>query len=887
MFDSFYKKNNGPFLCVPWLILLLVVNLNLRTVAEEKAGSDWWSLQQVERPEIPEIKNKEWVRNPIDNFVLAKLEKEGLDPAPEADDRSLTRRLYFDLIGLPPGPDSSPEIDELLASPHYGERWARHWLDVARYGESNGFEYDQLRPNAWTYRDWVIDALNKDMPYDRFTRLQIAGDVIEPNNPDAIIATGFLVCGAFDGLKPSGDKQRKIMRQDEMEDLVGTVSQTFLGLTVHCARCHDHKFDPVPQKEYYQMASALGGVHRGDRDVPASGNPTNLKQKKDLLQKRLENGDQKIRELILKENKSAKRNNEGPQPIARWTFDKDLKDQIGNIHGKALGGARINDGALELDGKSAYVMTGPINRNMKAKTLQAWVKLNNLDQRGGAVMSMQSNDAKTFDAIVFGEREPKRWMAGSEGYSRTQSFGGEEENRAKDEFTHVAIVYKADGHITAYRNGKPYGKTYKSGSVDFSSGNYQVLFGMRHGTKAGSNLMLSGKIDRAQLYDKALTAEEIAMTSNGNFVSEAELVARLRPEQKIVRESWKTEIAKIDKELSKMKKRKVYAVRPSKAPVTHLLVRGSPFELGDEVSAGGVQSVTGSISSNFGLGPDAPDAERRKKLATWISAPDNPLFARVIVNRLWHYHFGKGLVQTTNDLGFNGGKPSHPKLLDWLAAELKEQKWSLKAMHKIICDSATYRQSSQENPKALEKDSDNVLLWKRSISRLEAELIRDSILTVSGQLNKKMGGPGYRDFKMYNHKGSWVYDAIDPEGAEFNRRSIYRTWARGNVHPLLAPLDCPDPSASAPVRSITTTPLGALSMMNTSFVLRMSRKFADRLKAEAGNDINAQVKRGFELAFMREPKEEEKKLIEDFVKKNGLTALCRVLLNSNEFIYLN
>ncbi|MEE3176101.1 MAG: DUF1553 domain-containing protein [Verrucomicrobiota bacterium] len=887
MFDSFYPKNNNPLMIRRWLILLLVVNLNLRIAAEERADSDWWSLQQVKRPEVPEVQNKQWVRNPIDNFVLAKLEETGLGPAPEANARLLTRRLHFDLIGLPPASDASPEIDELLASPHYGERWARHWLDVARYGESNGFEYDQLRPNAWAYRDWVIDALNQDMPYDRFARLQIAGDVIEPNDPGAITATGFLVCGAFDGLKPSGDKQRKIMRQDEMEDLVGTVSQTFLGLTVHCARCHDHKFDPILQKEYYQMASALGGVHRGDRDVPASGNPTTLKQKRELLKNKLENGDKKIRELILKESRGASRNNGGSQPIARWTFDKDLKDQIGNLHGKSMNGAKINGGALELDGQSGYVMTVPINQDMKAKTLESWVKLNNLDQRGGAAMSVQSNDGRKFDAIVFGEREPRRWMAGSEGYSRTQSFGEGEENEAKDQFTHIAIVYKANGQIIAYRNGKPYGKAYKTESMDFSSGNSQVLFGMRHGTKAGNNLMLSGKIDRAQLYDKALTAEEIAISANGDFVSEAELVARLRPEQKIVRERWKTEIARIDKELSKMKKRKVYSVRPSKAPVTHLLVRGSPFELGDEVSAGGVRSVTGSISANFGLRPDAPDAERRKKLASWISAPDNPLFARVIVNRIWHYHFGKGLIQTTNDLGFNGGTPSHPKLLDWLAAELKERKWSLKAMHKLICDSATYRQSSQENTKALAKDSDNVLLWKRSISRLEAELIRDSILTVSGQLNKKMGGPGYRDFKMYNHKGSWVYDSTDPEGIEFNRRSIYRTWARGNVHPLLAPLDCPDPSASAPVRSTTTTPLGALSMMNTSFVLRMSRKFADRLKAEAGNDINAQVKRGFELAFMRSPKEEEKIIIEDFVKKNGLSALCRVLLNSNEFIYLN
>ena len=876
-----------PYSIIIFFITVLTPSLNFLNSAEDKASADWWSLQKIKRPEIPEVKNKKWVRNPIDHFILSKLEEKGINPSPEADPRSITRRLHFDLTGLPPGPDSNSDINELLESPHYGERWARHWLDVARYGESNGFEYDQLRPNAWTYRDWVIESLNKDMPYDRFARLQIAGDVLEPNNPGAITATGFLVCGAFDGLKPSGDKQRKIMRQDEMEDLVGTVSQAFLGLTVHCARCHDHKFDPILQKEYYQMASALGGVHRGDRDVPASGDPSILKQKRDLLTSRLENGDKKIRELILKENKNVIRKNSGPRPIARWTFDKDLKDQIGNMHGKAMNGAKIVNGALELNGQSDYVATAPLGRDIKEKTLESWVKLNSLDQRGGAPISLQTLDGKKFDAIVFGEREPKRWMAGSNGYTRTKTFNGAEEKDAKDQFIHIAIVYKSDGAIIAYRDGKPYGNAYKTDLVDFSAGQSQILFGKRHETETGVNLMLGGSIDRAQLYDKALTAEQIALSASGDFISEAELVARLRPEQKKVRDHWIGEISRIDAELGNMKKRKVYAVKPSKAPTTHLLVRGSPFELGEKVSAGGVNSVKVSVPSNFGLDPDSPEAERRKKLAEWITAPDNPLFARVMMNRLWHYHFGKGLVQTTNDLGFSGGKPSHPKLLDWLAAEFRDQNWSLKAMHRLMCDSATYRQSSIDNAEALNVDADNILLWKKSMMRLEAESIRDSILVVSGQLNKKMGGPGYRDFKMYKHKGSWVYDATDPVGMEFNRRSIYRTWARGNVHPLLAPLDCPDPSASAPVRTNTTTPLGALSMMNTSFVLRMSQHFAEKLELEAGNSVQEQINLGYKLAFMRSPKEEERKLITKFISSNGLKAFCRVLINSNEFIYLN
>ncbi|MFT4551155.1 MAG: hypothetical protein ACI8XO_000619 [Verrucomicrobiales bacterium] len=869
-------------------ILIVLFLTSVAPLAFSQADSTWWSLQTIERPQLPQVDAKDWPRNPIDRFILAKLEKTGLQPAPEADSHTLRRRLHFNLIGLPPDPGATADIDALLASQHYGERWARHWLDVARFGESQGFEYDQLREHAWPYRDWVISAFNDDMPYDRFVQLQIAGDRIEPGNPEAITATSFLVCGSFDGLKPNGDKQRKIMRQDEMEDLVGTVSQSFLGLTVNCARCHDHKFDPITQKEYFQIASALAGVHRGDRKVAAGGDPSALKKRIDELSKQLNQQDAEIRAAILAQQpEDSAKQAEPPKPVSRWTFDSDLRDEIGAAHGEAKGGAKIVGGALVLDGKSAFVTTASRRSELRAKTLEAWVQLDNLDQRGGAAISVQNVDGGQFDAIVFAEKDTRQWMAGSDGYTRWQNFNAGQEKDASDRFVHVAITYSEDGTITSYRDGRPYGKPYKTGSSKYLSNNHQVLFGLRHGTAAGTGRMLAGKIDRAQLYDRALSAEEVAISANVRIVTEAQIIARLNPRQKVARDALAEQITSLNGDLQKIAEKKIYAVTPKKAPVTRLLERGSPFEPAEEVAAGGVASVASLLPAEFGLRPDAPDEQRRLKLAEWITHPDNPLFARVMMNRLWHYHFGQGLVKTPNDLGFSGGEASHPQLLDWLAAEFRSSGWSLKKMHRLICDSATYRQSSTANPKAQQIDAGNLLLWRHTPSRLEAEAIRDSILKVAGQLNPQMGGPGYRDFKMYNHKGSWVYDPIDPEGAEFNRRSIYRTWARGNVHPLLAPLDCPDPSTPTPTRSVTTTPLGALALMNTSFVLRMSDKFAERLQTEAGDGIHAQIKQAFRLAFSRDSKNEELELTREFIEKNGMPAFCRVLFNSNEFLYVN
>ncbi|MFP6877924.1 MAG: DUF1549 domain-containing protein, partial [Roseibacillus sp.] len=473
---------------------LLAVFAMSGSAISERADGDWWSLQKLARPTPPVVNQQEWVRNPIDRFVLAKLEAKGLAPAPEANAQVLGRRLHYGLIGLPPDPGASADVETLLASPHYGERWARHWLDVARFGESNGFEYDQLRPNAWPYRDWVIEALNEDMPYDRFARLQIAGDVLEKNDPGAITATSFLVCGAFDGLKPAGDKQRKIMREDEMADLVGTVAQSFLGLTVNCARCHDHKFDPILQKEYFQMASALAGVHRGDRNVPAGSDATKLRKELDAISKKLAEADSRIRQRLLAQQEvSAVNRPKTPQPVSRWTFDRDLKDEIGQLHGVAQGGARVEGGALVLDGKGAYVASAPLTKKIQARTLEVWVKLDNLGQRGGAAISIQGMNGVQFDAIVFGEREPGRWMSGSSGFSRTKSFGGAEgEKEAANQFVHIAIVYQGDGTITGYRNGRTYGKPYKTGVATYAAGSNQIIFGLRHGTSAGGGRMLAG-----------------------------------------------------------------------------------------------------------------------------------------------------------------------------------------------------------------------------------------------------------------------------------------------------------------------------------------------------------------------------------------------------------
>ncbi len=871
---------------------------------DRRAGRDWWAFQPLSQPAWPAVRDASWSANPIDRFILGHLEARGLQPASRADRRTLIRRVTFDLIGLPPTPEEVAAfeaddradayerlVDRLLASPEYGARWARLWLDLARYGESNGFEHDEFRPHAWPYRDWVIRSFNEDMPYDEFMRFQIAGDVLRPDDPEAIEATGFLVAGAYDsvGQTQQSEAMRRVVRQDELEDIVGTVGQTFLGLTIQCARCHDHKFDPIRQAEYYRLCAALGGVRHGERDLSAIDPEIQAARRRldDLIvmRDRIE-GPARLAILGASRGGGAVR---PPDPIARWDFDRGLEDRVGGLHGTLSGGARLSSEGLVVDGSSGFVLTLPLATDLRAKTLEAWVRLDNLSQAGGAVVSVQTTGGGAFDAIVFAEREPGQWMAGSEGFARTRSFQGPKETEANQRAVQVAIAYDADGTIRAYRDGAPYGRPYESdGPKTFPAGRSEVLFGLRHG-RPGGNRMLSGRILRAQIYDRALSAEEVAASARtgGAFVTPEEIAEALPPEPRAEHARLLAEIASLRERLAGWSRR-AYAVSPRPSEPTRRLIRGNPATPGELVSAGGVEAITG-LSADFGLAADAPDSERRIKLANWLSDPNNPLPARVIVNRLWQAHFGVGLVETPSDFGFNGGRPSHPELLDWLASELLRRGWSLKRMQRLMVTSSTYQQSSRLNAEAMRGDASNRWLWRKSPTRLDAEMVRDAMLAVSGALNPVAGGPGFREFAVSQAVGTTTnrYTAVAASGPEFDRRTIYRAWARGGRNGFLDAFDCPDPSTVAPRRAVTTTPLQALTLLNNALTLRLAERFAERLRREAGDDPERQVVRAYQLAFGRFPDEVEREQAKRVVERFGPAVLARAIFNSNEFLYID
>jgi hypothetical protein len=593
-----------------------------------------WAFKAPARPELPSVRGANWCRNPIDQFILAKLQERGLSPSPEADRRTLLRRATFDLAGLPPNPEEvesfvetrdplayDKAIDRLLASPRYGERWARHWLDTVHFAETHGYDKDKVRPNAWPYRDYVIRAFNADKPYSRFVEEQLAGDALFPGEFDATVATGFIAAGPWDYVGHVELAESKtdglIARYNDRDDMVMTAMSTFQSLTVHCARCHDHKFDPITQEEYYGLQAVFAGVDRADREYLLSNGQTGL----------------------------------------------------------------------------VYA---------------------------------------------------------------------------------AASKFKPEGH-------------------------FKPLPGPR---------------------------------------------------------------------------------------AVHKLVRGDVRRPAKAVEPGPIAAFS-NLKDAFALTDAADEANRRVALAKWITHTNNLNTRRSLVNRVWQYHFGRGIVDTPNDFGHMGSRPSHPELLDWLAGWFLENGESIKALHRLILSTATYRQSSVAAPAAAAADSENRLLWRMNRMRLDAEQIRDSLVVASGRIDFTMGGPSVRQFYFKDdHSPVYDYARYEPDSPGSARRSIYRFVVRSVTDPFLDTLDCADPSLLTPKRNNTTTALQALAMLNDPFVTRQAEHFASRL-ARMEKSPARQIDLAYRIAFGRAASQEELIAAKSYLPKHGLANFCRLLFNTNEFMFVD
>lgn len=874
-----------------------------------------WVFTAITQPKLPTMRAQSASTNPIDAFIQSALAVKRLKGALPADRATLLRRVVLDLTGLPPTPemlrlflaDKRPDayerlVDRLLASPEYGERYARHWLDVARFGESHGYEYDNLRENAWPFRDYVVSAFNGDLPYDRFLQEQIAGDAGVSPDERGIVATGFLVAGPMDeaGKNAPGLQVRQRAREEELEDIVSVVSQTCFALTVNCARCHDHKFDPIPQQDFYKIRAALTGVQPGERNIPSPVPSSAILQQLSDVNKQLDQVESSInvaRAQFRPIGSGALRSQSPPQPKLCWTFDGSSEDAAVTHGSELLGGARIQGGRLELPAGNASFKSRAIPIGLASKTLETWVQLSTLNQAGGSALTTQSLNGVEFDAVVYSERTAKRWMAGSTGFERTRDVVESDETSADKELTQIVITYAADNRITIYRNGKVIGPAYtpSAAPLNFGPAQWQIVFGHRHSGSAG---FLIGSIEEARVYDRALTPTEVELTfrNTPSKVSDEDVLAVMNlPDREAFKQLLSSRQALLQKRESLTPReptiRTTYGAVSTTPPVTYVLSRGDVTLPRNAVGPGALSAVT-ALNADFMIPANAPEPDRRKALSAWITDMKNPLTSRVMVNRIWQWHFGTGLVSTSNDFGSNGEKPSNQPLLDWLAHTFMHVQpeygpaWSIKKMHRLIMTSKTYRQSSSPNPAASRVDADNRLLWRFAPRRLEAEVIRDSMLVAAGNLNPAKGGPSYRPFTVSTY-GSKFYALVDADTPDFNRRTLYRMGVHSARSPLLESLDCPDPSSKTPKRSVSTTPTQALEMMNDGFVIRQSRVLATRISAQVKGDLKRQVTMAIELTLGRPATPIELTRGLNFLWVNRLEAYCWTLLNSSGFAYID
>ncbi len=865
--------------------------------ANRNISGDWWSLKPIVRGEVPRKTG-----SPIDAFIDAKLAEKGMTRSPEADRRTLIRRLSFDLTGLPPTPkevdafaaNNDPQawealVDKLLDSPRYGERWARHWLDVVHFGETHGYDKDRPRPNAWPYRDYVIRALNEDKPYARFVQEQIAGDVLFPGTRDGLEALGFIAAGPWDVICQQEVSETKIdgkiARHLDRDDMVQNAMLTFTSLTVGCAQCHDHKFDPISQEDYYCLQAVFAALDR-----------TEVKYFADDAQNR------RFRELERARNQALS---------AISTLEKPLREKAGGRYAE-LSRKIENSSKSAANAKPEYGWHSALSPTQDA---EKWVQID-LGSRTTIDRIALQPCYDDFNAIGAGFGFPLRFKV--EASDDTDFKSGVEQfwQRHDETFMRDFANPGLRPFITKSGNSGIAGRYVRVTAVKLAPRKNDFIFALAEVQvldAAGNNLALgkpvsaSDSIDAAPRWRKTNITDGIFPTAASGDHHPDLINQRDALLLSFADDSTRQQLAKLRQQVNAADTGLRTLPAPSlvyagavhtgsgnfrgtgadggKPREIRILNRGDVMQPGNVVGPGALSAVTG-LPARFDLHKGHSEGERRAALAQWLTNPHQPLTWRSIVNRVWQHHFGRGLVDTANDFGRNGTKPSHPELLDWLASEFRDGGGSLKKLHKLIVMSETYRQTSAERADFSKLDSDNVYLSHMNRRKLDAETMRDSVLLVSGQLDLTMGGPSFQDFVVNQPENSphYEYHLHDPDDPAARRRSIYRFIVRSQLQPFMTALDCADPSMQVDKRNQSLSPLQALALMNNGFMVTMSKHFAESVDKVRGG-VEPKILLAFQRALGRVPTADEQRAFDSYAKEFGMANACRALFNLNEFAF--
>jgi hypothetical protein len=854
-------------------------------------ATDWWSLKPLVKPALPVIAGAT-VEHPVDRFIRARLAERKLTPSPETDRRTLIRRVYFDLHGLPPSPaeveafekDRDPKayehlMDRLLASPRHGERWARHWLDTIHFAETHGCGHDLPRDHAWRYRDYVIDSLNHDKPWQRFVREQLAADRLFSDEPKLIAALGFLGAGVFDhSAYQTAPLNFEYLDRD---DLVTQTMGAFASTTANCARCHAHKFDPITQADYYALQAVFAGVIEGDVPFDADANVAQQRKRLQLTLSAADKQDKAV--LFTAENTglvSAWEKLQGP-PV-KWTTLN--YESFVSTDGASLSrnGEIIISAGAKPDKDTCIIMAQvPLSR-MTALRLDTFSDPS-LPQKGpgrqdNGNLTLSEIEAQLFEPGAVQAVKLKFARASADfdqaGWTSAMAIDGKLEtgwgiHPAVGQSHHAVfelaqpVTLKTGSKLTVSLKQLS-GKSHLIGRFKLSATDEPAAHASALPALAQEALSLPA--------EKRSEPQRIALAAHALRLVASEALQKLPAPSLVYAAAKKAEVL-----LAVGKGTPTSMVQPKKV---QLLKRGE-FDkpIGDAES--GALSAVKVLPARFTKAHAGDESERRAALADWIADVKNPLTWRSIANRVWHYHFGRGLCDTPNDFGRMGGTPSHPELLDWLACELRDHGGSLKHLHRLIVTSAAYRQSSAHRDDAALLDADNRLLWRMNRLRLDADSYRDFVLAAADRLDPALGGPSVRQFVTgppVQLTPTLNYEAYDWSALPKHRRSIYRFVWRGVPDPFMDTLDFPDLGLLAPSRSFSASSLQSLALYNNSFVLHFSSELGKQITTPAD---------AIRRILLREPTADELRDFTTHAQKNGLAALCRVLINSNEFLFVN